>query len=183
MGDKYVNVIPTTLTSTFLKPGDKVEGVDPSSIDKVFQRFGQVADSVRTLLGDPAMKNSLVDVLKNISSVSARLDRILAKNETKVNETMGNLTAASADIRDFSNDLSAVTQDLREVLDETNQANLTATLKNLKTTTDRLDTDLQKIDQGQGTLGALIHDKEMAENLKKLIKDLKDNPWKLLWKK
>ena len=42
---------------------------------------------------------------------------------------------------------------------------------------------MQKIDQGQGTLGALIQDKEMAENLKQLVKDLKDNPWKLLWKK
>jgi phospholipid/cholesterol/gamma-HCH transport system substrate-binding protein len=183
MGDKYVNVIPTTLTSTYLKPGDLVEGVDPASIDRAFQRFGQLADSVRTLLGDPDIKNSLVDALKNISSVSRRLDRVLAKNEANINQTLQNLSSASTDIRAFSADLDAVSKDLHALLNEENQGNFNATLKNLKATTTRLDADMQKIDQGQGTLGALIQDKEMAENLKQLIKELKDNPWKLLWKK
>ncbi|NTV53740.1 MAG: MCE family protein [Candidatus Firestonebacteria bacterium] len=183
MGDKYVNVIPTTLTGTFLKPGDQLDGVDPASVDRAFQRLGQLADSVRTLLGDPDMKNSLVDALKNISGVTRRLDRVLAKNENNINQTLENFSAASTDIRGFSEDLDAVSKDLRLMFNEENRDNLAVTMKNLKTTSARLDAALQKIDQGQGTLGALIEDREMAENLKKLIKDLKDNPWKLLWKK
>jgi phospholipid/cholesterol/gamma-HCH transport system substrate-binding protein len=183
MGDKYVNVIPTTLTTAFLKPGDEIEGVDPASMDRAFQRFGQLADSVRTLLGDPQMKNSLVDVLKNISSVSGRLDRVLAKNENNLDRTLQNFSTASTDLRAFSADLKVVSKNLQEISSEENQGNLSSTLKNLKSTTERLDADMKKIDQGQGTLGALVQDKDMAENLKKLIKDLKDNPWKLLWKK
>jgi phospholipid/cholesterol/gamma-HCH transport system substrate-binding protein len=183
MGDKYVNVIPTTLTGTYLKAGDQVEGVDPASIDRAFQRFGQLADSVRTLLGDPQMKNSLVDVLKNISSVSRRLDRVLAKNENNIDNTLQNFAAASSDLKSFSSDLKEVAGDLQDLLSEENRANATGALANLKSTTDRLDADMKKLDQGEGTLGALLHDKETAENLKKLIKDLKDNPWKLLWKK
>ena len=132
MGDKYVNVIPTTLTGAYLKPGEEVEGVDPASIDRAFQRFGQLADSIRNLLGDPEMKNSLVDVLKNISSVSRRLDRVLAKNENNINQTLQNFSTASTDIRGFSSDLKAVSKSLQDVLNEDNQENLAGTLKDRK---------------------------------------------------
>jgi phospholipid/cholesterol/gamma-HCH transport system substrate-binding protein len=183
MGDKYVNVIPQTTSQEFLKPGARVEGVEPSNIDKTFQRFGQLADSVRVLIGDPEMKTSIIDLLKNVSKLSKRIDRMAQQNEQNINDSLRDLSAASKDIRQFSRDLKEITQGLKTILATENQENINSTLRNLKTTSERLDKTLVKIEAGQGTLGELIEDKEMAEDLKKLIKDLKNNPWKLLWKK
>lgn len=35
---------------------------------------------------------------------------------------------------------------------------------------------------GKGTIGALISDKEMYEDVREMVKDLKRHPWKFLWK-
>jgi len=182
MGDKYLNVVPQTTSRVFLKPGAQVRGVEPTNIDKAFQRFGQVADSVRMLLGDPELKNSFVDMLKNFSSLSSTLDRIVKKNENRVNRSIQDFSAASQEISVFSRDLSRMSGSLGKLLNDENAANIQSTLKSLKTTSARLEQAADKISKGEGALGALIEDKELAQNLKTLVKDVKDNPWKLLWK-
>jgi phospholipid/cholesterol/gamma-HCH transport system substrate-binding protein len=46
----------------------------------------------------------------------------------------------------------------------------------------RADALLAKIDRGDGTLGALVKDKEVYDDLKSLLADLRKHPWKMLWK-
>jgi len=40
----------------------------------------------------------------------------------------------------------------------------------------------QRLKSGKGTIGALLSDTEMYEDIKELVKDLKRHPWKFLWK-
>ncbi len=39
-----------------------------------------------------------------------------------------------------------------------------------------------KVKQGQGTAGALLSDEALYDDLSELVRDLKHNPWKILWK-
>jgi phospholipid/cholesterol/gamma-HCH transport system substrate-binding protein len=41
---------------------------------------------------------------------------------------------------------------------------------------------LKRVKQGQGTAGALMRDEALYDDLSELVRDLKHNPWKLLWK-
>ncbi|PKN27922.1 MAG: hypothetical protein CVU65_00775 [Deltaproteobacteria bacterium HGW-Deltaproteobacteria-22] len=41
---------------------------------------------------------------------------------------------------------------------------------------------LKKINAGEGTAGALLMKREVYEDLKELVRDLRENPWKLFWK-
>jgi phospholipid/cholesterol/gamma-HCH transport system substrate-binding protein len=41
---------------------------------------------------------------------------------------------------------------------------------------------LKRVKQGQGTAGALMKDEALYDDLSELVRDLKHNPWKLLWK-
>ena len=41
---------------------------------------------------------------------------------------------------------------------------------------------VRSIRMGQGTAGALVMDREIYEDLKELVRDLKRNPWKFFWK-
>ena len=41
---------------------------------------------------------------------------------------------------------------------------------------------IKRVKQGQGTAGALIRDEALYDDLSELVRDLKHNPWKLLWK-
>jgi phospholipid/cholesterol/gamma-HCH transport system substrate-binding protein len=40
---------------------------------------------------------------------------------------------------------------------------------------------VDKMSRGEGTVGALLQDEEVYDDLKELIRDLKRHPWKLIW--
>jgi phospholipid/cholesterol/gamma-HCH transport system substrate-binding protein len=41
----------------------------------------------------------------------------------------------------------------------------------------------QDVHNGKGTIGVLLQDEQMADDVKGLVEELKAHPWKLLWKK
>jgi phospholipid/cholesterol/gamma-HCH transport system substrate-binding protein len=41
---------------------------------------------------------------------------------------------------------------------------------------------MARVKQGQGTAGALLSDEALYDDIKELVRDLKHNPWKILWK-
>jgi phospholipid/cholesterol/gamma-HCH transport system substrate-binding protein len=182
MGDKYINVIPTTETQEMLKPGSQVEGMEPANMDKAFQRLGQVADSVRALFGDPEMKSSVVDALKSFSSLSRRLDRIVSANEGRIDRSIRDFSDSAREVSQFSRDLKGYSTGLQDVLSQQNRENMSTILQNLRATSEKLAQESERISQGQGALGVLVHDEQVGKDLKQLVKEIKENPWKLLWK-
>lgn len=51
-----------------------------------------------------------------------------------------------------------------------------------KTVVNDLDESLARIKRGEGTVGRLLSDDSIYEDLEAMIKDLRHNPWKLFWK-
>jgi phospholipid/cholesterol/gamma-HCH transport system substrate-binding protein len=58
-------------------------------------------------------------------------------------------------------------------------AQTTEKLDSMATKADHL---LKKLEAGEGTMGAMIQDKQVYDDLKSLLSDLKKHPWKMLWK-
>ena len=46
----------------------------------------------------------------------------------------------------------------------------------------RADRIFKKIEAGDGTVGAMIQDKQVYDDMRSLLADLKKHPWKMLWK-
>ena len=46
----------------------------------------------------------------------------------------------------------------------------------------KADKILTKIEKGEGTFGAAVQDKQLFDDLKELLSDLRKHPWKLFWK-
>jgi phospholipid/cholesterol/gamma-HCH transport system substrate-binding protein len=176
MGDKYVNVVAQADSGEYLQPGDHIQGVEPTNIDKAFQRFGQVADSIK-------QKTSFSNMLKNFGSLSHRVDRLVKKNEKNIDQGLQNFSRSARSLRKFSVAIEGIGPNLKQMFSEGNSEDFETTLQNLKTLSVRLDAQVAKMEKGEGTLGALIHDQKMARDLKDLINDLKKHPWKLLWKR
>lgn len=183
MGDKYLNVVAQKDTGNYLSDGDRIKGMPSSNMDDAFKRLGQVADSVKMLLGDPELTNSFGQVMKNFSQLSGRLDRIIEKNETDIDAGIKDISNAAGTISRFSKDLESVSSNLDDLLSKENVSRFAATLKNMETLSARLDKQVAQLEKNEGTIGVLLHDKELASDLKTVIRDLKENPWKLLWKK
>ena len=41
---------------------------------------------------------------------------------------------------------------------------------------------VSQVRRGRGTAGALVMDREIYEDVKEMVRDLKRNPWKFFWK-
>ena len=61
-------------------------------------------------------------------------------------------------------------------------ASYTAAGEKLDQMAARADRLLTRIEAGEGTIGALNKDRQVYEDLRSLLSDLKKHPWKVLWK-
>ena len=61
-------------------------------------------------------------------------------------------------------------------------AHYAAAGEKLDTLAGRADRLLNKMEKGEGTMGALMNDKQAYDDLKSLLADLRAHPWKFLWK-
>jgi len=52
----------------------------------------------------------------------------------------------------------------------------------VKALTANLDDGITRIKHGEGTIGKLLYEDEIYNNLEALVADLKNHPWKLFWK-
>lgn len=147
-------------------------------------------DSEATL--DKTLVN-LESVTHNLTTLTAKIDRLMSVSEKDLRSTMSNMSAISENIASnnaqitsmisnmnkLSSDLSGL--DMKTTLDKTNgtvdQATITlkemeGTMTNLKSTLDEFQGLASKISEGDGTLSKLMNDKEMYDNLNESSKQL-----------
>ena len=68
------------------------------------------------------------------------------------------------------------------VNDENNVKSLSETFENLSLLTGNINDILKNIKRGEGTVGKLLYDERLYDDLQSLTADLKENPWKLLYR-
>jgi phospholipid/cholesterol/gamma-HCH transport system substrate-binding protein len=77
---------------------------------------------------------------------------------------------------------SAVAGVNRLISDEKNIESIRTTLENFSLLTGSLDDIIYSISEGRGTVGKLLYDERLYDDLEGLAADLKANPWKLLYR-
>jgi phospholipid/cholesterol/gamma-HCH transport system substrate-binding protein len=69
---------------------------------------------------------------------------------------------------------------------ETTMSGVIGTIEGTSTDVSAIVSDVRamtkKLRSGKGTIGALLTDKEMYDDIREMVKDLKRHPWKFLWK-
>ena len=94
----------------------------------------------------------------------------------KVDRVIGNLEEVISDeevrrdIKEIIKDSKQLSQQLNVVVDEANQS-----LANLNFI-------FERINRGEGTIGKLLSDEELYNEIRDLVQDIKKHPWKLFWK-
>ena len=124
LGEKYIEIIPGTNYTEFLKEGDILIGEDPVSMQEITKMGREIA-------------LKLEDSIDNVNEV---------------------------------------------IKDETTKEDFKEVIHNLKYLTSSAKAVMQEVEKGQGTIGRLIYDEKIADDLESLVEDLKKHPWKLLHK-
>lgn len=113
--------------------------------------------------------NGLNQTISNFGETSKTIDAILLNNKSKIDATLSNVETASGSLATISRDLETV--------------NVSKTVKDLQETLNKFNSVLASVENGEGSLGKLLKDEKMYNNLagaskqmEELLEDMKLNP-------
>jgi phospholipid/cholesterol/gamma-HCH transport system substrate-binding protein len=194
MGDAVLGITPGTKDYKKLEEGDRIKRViEQGGLDEIQRTVGditedlkQVTETANKVFGSPESAEKLEQILTNLHDITESLDRTLETNTELVNKTVENVEGISSDarpqIREILENVKIVTEDIRKLVDQQEGevgetvSDLKGSLKTLNSAIEKLDrtmTNVEKasddIAQEKGTVGKLISDEEIAEDVAETV--------------
>lgn len=112
------------------------------------------------------------EVLDNTSSLTGSLDNTLKKQGNNIDGIMRNLKALSASLVQTEKSFKPIIAKVDNIASEAEKLELSKTIQNTNKTIAELNAVLETINKGQGTLGNLIKNDSLYNNLERLTNDL-----------
>ncbi|NND34375.1 MAG: MCE family protein, partial [Saprospiraceae bacterium] len=161
--------------------------------------IGGVIDSLNhSIEGNPeeGLGKTIADLriaVANLKNSTILMNQLFAASSSKLTGTLGNLEAVTSTLRDNSDAITGLLHNANEITQQLATARLDTTIlktnralgstndaiHSLQSTLDKADVTfaelqslLAKINAGDGTLGKLMHDQEMYDNLTRATKNL-----------
>jgi phospholipid/cholesterol/gamma-HCH transport system substrate-binding protein len=79
-------------------------------------------------------------------------------------------------------DVRGAVADARDVFGPEQRTMLKSTIKDASATLADAQNIVNNMKKGEGTVGALLMDEEIYDDVQEMLRDLKHNPWKLFWR-
>lgn len=141
------------------------------SLDSVMNLFAEILD--------PNTKNNLRSVIANLNrttgnltTTTAEVNRLLNAETGSVAKTMDNLNSFSGNLAKNNETLTHTMKNLEKATSDVADANIKHTLQTLDSTSLELHGMIQKMNSSNGSLGALINDKKLYNNLESTTRSL-----------
>ncbi len=177
LGDRYVSVVmgkkfdPRTFNPNdpdqVYADGEKIEGTRAGGIEELAAKGSDVMDE---------LKSALVKLKDTTSDLDKRLDQLLSDANLKnMKDTFANLKTTSASFVDASKDLNVVIQNAQSAIDAAKQTMTTTNgaAGDLRGAIADARKVLRKATEGDGVIAALLSNRELGENVKALISNLR----------
>lgn len=190
IGGREIAIINNFLDKNFTESGDSLKTSDKLGLTaELANQIGPVKDKVEILLENAnklisnlnatldattqqKLKSSIASLevtMAEFSQTSKSINGILAENKSKLNTTLTNFEKTSGNLNAMSSSLE--------------KADLGATVKKLEATLTSVNGMMANLEQGKGSMGKLLSDDAMYNNLTKtskelelLLQDLRLNP-------
>lgn len=168
-----------------------LEQVEP--IQKKAQDIAAVLDSVlssiNNTLNDDFQRdfnrsiNSIANSLKNIEGITGQLDALVGKERVRFSDIMAHVESITANINKNNAQITGLLTNLNQITDQVARANVANTIADANKAVADLQQIVNRINEGEGSIGLLINDNNLynnlenaSKNLDNLIIDLKKNP-------
>lgn len=167
LGDRFVEIVPgpDALKSPPIAPGSTVRGQGESG------GFSALADSAGELLVE------VREAVRNINAVAAKLDKEVLSDSAlaELKSTLANLERSSANFAQASSKFDGLLEKAGTTVatGEAAMSSAQSAADELKRAITDVRALVKSVRQGQGVLGALLSDKQMAENLRSLVTNLR----------
>ena len=177
--------------ASYVKSGDTIlTSSSAGLLGDVMNKLGPVGDQIKATVGsldsvlknintifDPATKNNLQDVIANINKTTASLVVSSASIQAMLNQQTGTIAASMNNVSSFTKNLSdnndKITRMLGNVEKTTenfSKADIDGTVAQLKNSIETLNSILAKASSTEGSLGKLLNDKTLYDNLSNTVR-------------
>ncbi len=203
-------------STSYLKNGDTLlttlsSGAFDEALKAINPVLYEVRNSVKSLdsvlhiittVFDPSTKNNIKDIVANLNTTTASFALSAASLQKLLNTENGALSSSLNNVNAFTANLNSNNEKLNSIMDNAKVAtknfadiNLSSTLDTLNIAVDNFKKASGKINSKDGTLGLLLNDKKLYENLQStadkiniLLDDIRVHPKTLcryfnFWKK
>ncbi|MCP4675977.1 MAG: MCE family protein [Deltaproteobacteria bacterium] len=149
-------------------------GIETGRFDSITKNVEELLTETRELV--TGAKEKYVDdpkidrMISNLESLSGKLNR-------EIDPMLKEIRGALAEVERLTETIGPEEQKrIREAI---------ARLDDIMTRTDKMvitvTTLVEKMRRGEGTVGQLLTDEEIYDDIKELIRDIKKHPWKIIW--
>ncbi|HEY3817079.1 MAG TPA: MlaD family protein [Polyangiaceae bacterium] len=165
-----------TNTASLLKGLNVVVTENKDRIDRIVANVEEMTTEAKLLTHDARVNYvdspKLLRTVDNIDKLTTQIQGDTGPMLKDAREALANLNRVSATVGDPQQQ-EKIRKTLQDVAQLAERANSTIA-----------DTQaiVSHIKNGKGTVGALVMDEEVYDDMQELVRDLKHNPWKFLWR-
>ena len=168
-----------------------LETVEPvqKKAELIIAKMDSILTSVNTILNPAFQKNvdksfnSIASTLASLEATSKKVDNLVGSEGSRISSILSNVEAISNNLKQNNQKINAILNNINTITDQVAAANFKQTIDNANKAVADLQGIVTKVNNGQGTLGLLVNDTKMydnlnnaSKNLDNLIIDLKENP-------
>lgn len=183
--------------TTYLKDGDVLqtridEGlfgglsaeVSPtlSKIRNSLDSLNRVFANINTLF-DASAKRNLQHTIANLDMATSSLNKMLDPQTSALASTLNNVNAITGNLKNHNDSITAIVANTKQFTDKLSKLDLQQTMDTLQAAMTQLKATITKISSKDGSLGALINDRQLYNKLTDavlsaeiLIDDLRTHP-------
>ncbi|MBN2531228.1 MAG: MCE family protein [Deltaproteobacteria bacterium] len=162
-----------TFADAFVQSGDDETG-NKAKFARILENVEQITNETHSLVKNVNEKYvdnpDVLRTIENLKSLSGKLNRELDPLMSDVRSTLAILNRVGETLG--PEEQKAIRDSLMRLVSVTQRADAALV---------RVDAMIARLQQGKGTVGQLLQDEEIYDDLKELLRDIKHHPWKLIW--
>jgi len=178
-------------SAVYAKNGDELpagiqknimEQVEP--IQKKAQDIAAVLDSVLNSINNTINKdfqrdfnrsiNSIANSLQNLEGITRQLDGLVVSERNRISDIVGNVASITHNLKENNERIGNVLANLENITDQVAKADFAHTITSANKAMADFQSITDRINQGQGSIGMLLNDEQLYDNLNQASKNLEE---------
>jgi len=182
LGSSYLNIAQGQSTE-YLKDGDTLVTDRASSflgdvkaqINPTLTRVRDAIDSVKMVLSgfntlfDKNTKGNIAEIISNLRQTTTSLNRLLDAESGALSATLSNANSITSNLKKNNDSITATISSIKRAADKFTSLEVQPTIDTLQASITEFKAILNKFNTNEGTLGLLLKDRQVYDQLKNLL--------------
>ena len=198
LGSKAIN-LEFPVSNGFHEDGDTlIAGIEKGISQVVEERLAPIQAKIEMLIGETQDLIAHVKItvstinetihgaetaINSVGHATVTIDTVISRSSAKIQAILGNVASITSSLKSNTENINNILANVATISDSLTRANYTGAIKNASNALQQFDSLISAINKGEGSLGMLINDDKLYNNLEqasleidKLAEDLRVNP-------